>query len=199
MKPDSAGIGWTGVILFNSITKINLSPRILTNPPPYESPIPPRTRSEPKSFRNLYIESLSFIDIQAAIYSPFYAVSNLFRLNCFCWNQIITAIRDEDKRINGISDTTIGHIEEIKKTLSIVKRGGSLCWPGREETVTKENMDAIREDFEHLVEQTDLLWQTREKMEAIRQRNSDTRWTSLTNAFTYMYVSYYQTSNAKIT
>jgi hypothetical protein len=25
-------------------------------------------------------------------------------------------------------------------------------------------------------------------MEAIRQRNSDTRWTSLTNAFTYMYV-----------
>jgi hypothetical protein len=52
----------------------------------------------------------------------------------------------------------------------------------------KESQEALKEDFEHLVQQTDLLWQNREKMEAIRQHNSETRWNSLTNAFTYMYV-----------
>jgi hypothetical protein len=165
-----------------------MSPRILTDPPPFQSSIPVSSGNEPKSFRELYIESLEFTDPINAISSPFHAISNLLRLNCFCWNQIITAIREEDKRVNGISDTTIGHTEEIKKTLSIVERGGSLHWPGRESAAMKESQEALKEDFEHLVQQTDLLWQNREKMEAIRQHNSETRWNSLTNAFTYMYV-----------
>lgn len=180
-----------GVILFSTHTKIDLSPRILTDPPPLNSSIPPQGNLSPKSFRELYIESLSLISLASAISSPFYAISNLLRLNCFCWNQIITAIRDEDRRINGISDTTIGHTEEIKKTHAIVERGGSLSWPGRDDAAAKDSQDALKEDFGHLVEQTDFLWSTRAKMEAIQRRNSDTRWTSLTNAFTYMYVSFH--------
>jgi hypothetical protein len=121
--------------------------------------------------------------------SPFYAISFLLRLDCFLWNQIIAAIREEDRRIHGISDTTIGHAEEIKKTLDVVKRGGSYGWPGKDEPMTKQSKTALEEDFQHLVEQTNLLWETREKMEAIRQRNSDARWNSLTNAFTYLYVA----------
>lgn len=174
------------MILFSTHTKIDVSPRILTNPPPFRSSIPPRRSTEPRSFRELYIDSLDFTNLSHAIDSPFYAFSILLRLNCFCWNQIITAIREEDKRIAGISDTTIGHTEEIKKTLSIVDRGGSLSWPGSDDELMKESQEALKEDFGHLVDQTNLLWSTRDKMEAIRQRNSDTRWTSLTNAFTYM-------------
>lgn len=92
----------------------------------------------------------------------------------------------EDNRIQGISDTSVGHTEEIKKSLTVVQRGGSLGWPGRDEPISKQSQTALEEDFKHLVNQTDLLWQIREKMAAIQRRNADTRWTSLTNAFTYM-------------
>ena len=98
----------------------------------------------------------------------------------------ITAIREEDHRIHGISDTTIGHTEEIKKTLDIVKRYGSYGWPGQDFPVTKQCKVDLEEDFQHLVEQTDLLWDNRDKMAAIRQKNSEARWNSLTNAFTYL-------------
>tara|TARA_R110002060_G_scaffold4293_9_gene6807 strand:+ start:878 stop:1159 length:282 start_codon:yes stop_codon:yes gene_type:complete len=92
----------------------------------------------------------------------------------------------EDQRVQGISDTSVGHTEEIKKSLSIVQRGGSYGWPGREESITKQTQADLEEDFKHLVEQTDLLWQIRKKMAAIQTRNSETRWNSLTNAITYM-------------
>ena len=82
----------------------------------------------------------------------------------------------------------MGHAEEIKKSLDTVKRGGSLGWRGREDEKSKEVQEALEEDFKHLVDQTDLLWKTREKMATIRQKSSETRWNTLTNAFTYMYV-----------
>ncbi|KAF4630435.1 hypothetical protein G7Y89_g7706 [Cudoniella acicularis] len=190
VQPDAQGTGWTGVVLFGSHTKHNVSPRALTPPPPFESPLPPPILLEPKSIRQLYIESLEFMDHTQAAQSPFYTMSNVFRLNCFCWNQIITAIREEDRLINGISDTSIGHTEEIKRSLALVQRSGSLGWAGRDEEVTQESCAALEEDFKHLVEQTDLLWQNREKMAAIRQRKSETRWNSLTNAFTYIFAPF---------
>ena len=183
----------SGVFLFSTHTKINISPRLLTDPPPFRSELPLITPLRPKSIREIYLESFEFTDLTEIIISPFYAVSFLLRLDCFLWNQIITAIREEDHRIHGISDTTIGHAEEIMKTLQVVKRAGSYGWLGRDEPKTKESKTALEEDFEHLVEQTNLLWETRDKMQAVRQRNSEARWSSLTNAFTYLYIPSIQT------
>ena len=199
VQPDEHGDGWTGVILFSSHTKINLSPRIVTNPPPFQSRLPPPKRLEPASFRELYLQSFEFVDLEKATKSPFYAVSNLFRLNCFCWNQIITTIREEDRRINGISDTTVGHAEEIKKSLGVVERGGSLGWKGGDEEGTLEIQQTLNEDFKHLVDQTELLWETRDKMASIRATKSEARWNSLTNAFTYLSVSFPTTPRLLVT
>ena len=178
-----------GLALFSTHTTINLSPRILTDPPAFKTQLPPRKSRESKSFREIYIESFEFVDLQQVTRSPFYAIAILGRLNCYCWNQIITAIREEDRRINGISDTSVGHAEEIKKSLAVVERGGSMTWPGRDEPLTKQTREGLEEDFKHLVDQTDLLWQTRDKIAAIRQTKSEARWNTLTNAFTYLYVT----------
>jgi hypothetical protein len=140
----------------------------------------------PKSIREIYLESFESIDLTQVAASPLYSISFLLQLDCFLWNQIITTIREEDHRIHGISDTTIGHAEEIKKTLDVVKRGGSYGWSGKDEPITRQCKAALEEDFQHLVEQTNLLWETREKMSAIQQRNREARWNSLTNAFTYL-------------
>jgi hypothetical protein len=118
--------------------------------------------------------------------SPFYLASGLFGLNCFCWNQVITTIREEDARVGGISDTTIGHAEEITKTLSVIERSGSYRWHGRDEKSALDRQAELVEDYRHLVDQIKLLWDNRDKMADIRKRNSDTRWTALTNAFTYL-------------
>jgi hypothetical protein len=142
-----------------------------------------------KSFRELYIESFEFIDIEKAVLSPFYAISNLLRLNSFCWNQIISAIREEDHRIHGISDTSIGHAEEIKKSLAVVERCGSLGWRDMDLETTRGIQGALEEDFKHLVEQTEFLWQTRGQMASMQNKRAETRWTTLTNAFTYMYIT----------
>jgi hypothetical protein len=157
-------------------------------PPSFTSPPPAPVILEPKSIRELYLDSFEYMDLAQAAASPFYAVSNLLRLNCFCWNQIITAIREEDRRINGISDTSVGHTEEIKRSLGIVQRGGSYGWAGQQEDCARQSKAALTEDFEHLVEQTDLLWVTRNKIATMRQSRSEARWTALTNAFTYLYV-----------
>ena len=186
IQPDKHGGGWTGVILFSSHTKVNLSPRIVTDPPPFQSPLPPPKGFEASSFRELYLQSLEFVDLEKAVAAPFYAVASLLRLNCFCWNQIITAIREEDHRINGISDTSVGHAEEIHKSLDVVKRGGSLGWKCSDEKLASETREALEEDFRHLVDQSQLLWDTRDKMASIRARRSESRWSSLTNAFTYL-------------
>jgi len=176
----------TGIFLFSTHTKINISPRLLTAPPPFRSVLPRIEPLRPKSIREIYLESFDLVDLSQIAASPLYGVSFLLRLDCFLWNQIITAIREEDRRIHGISDTTIGHTEEIKKTLDIVKRYGSYGWPGQDFPVTKQCKVDLEEDFQHLVEQTDLLWDNRDKMAAVRQKNSEARWTSLTNAFTYL-------------
>lgn len=118
--------------------------------------------------------------------SPFYLASGLFSLNCFCWNQVITTIREEDARVGGISDTTIGHAEEITKSLSFIERSGSSRWHGSNEKPALDRKAELIEDYKHLVDQIKLLWDNRDKMAEIRKRNSDTRWTALTNAFTYL-------------
>jgi len=176
-----------GVVFFSTHAKINLSPRNMNSPPPFGSDLPPRRPTDPKTFREIFLESFEFLDLRHVCASPFFAMHNLFRLNCFCWNQIITAIREEDHRINGISDTSVGHAEEIKRSLSAIRRGGTLGWKGREEECTKESLELLEEDFAHLVEQTELLWTSRDKIAAIRQQKSEARWTSLTNAFTYLF------------
>ena len=186
VQPDQHGDGWTGIILFSSHTKVGLSPRTVTDPPPFQSRLPPPKRLEPASFRELYIQSFEVVDLEKATTSPFYAMANVFRLNCFCWNQVITAIREEDRRIHGISDTTIEHAEEIRKSLSVVGRAGSLGWRGSEEKITQDTQHDLDEDFRHLVDQTDLLWETRDKMASVRATKSEARWSSLTNAFTYL-------------
>jgi hypothetical protein len=187
IQPDEVGNGWTGILLFSSHTKINMSPRVLTKPPLFKSAIPPNPNPSLKSFRELYISSFEYLSLPTATLSPFYTIHNLLRLNCYYWSQIITSIRDEDQRINGISDTTVGHAEEIQKSLAVVKRGGSLGWKGKDEELTVEARKRLEEDFEHLVGETELLWTAREKMATIRQRKSETRWTALTNTFTYVF------------
>ena len=62
-----------------------------------------------------------------------------------------------------------------------------MGWAGGEFKLTEETRKALEEDFKHLVEQTDLLWVTRDKMAATRRQKSETRWTTLTNTFTYVY------------
>ena len=138
--------------------------------------------------RHCCIESCEYLNLAQVAASPFYAISFLLRLDCFLWNQIITAIREEDRRIHGISDTSIGHTEQINKTFDVVKRGGSLGRFGKDEPVTKQSQDGLVEDFQHLVKQTTLLWKTREMMAAVQRKNSDARWNSLTNAITYLSV-----------
>jgi hypothetical protein len=66
------------------------------------------------------------------------------------------------------------------------QRGGSLGWRGQDEAHTADIRQRLEEDFKHLVNQTDLLWSARHKMAAISQHKSESRWTSLTNAFTYL-------------
>lgn len=178
---------WTGILLFSSHTKLALSSLNQTSPPSFNDPRPPLTTLSPVSLREKYLETFAFLDLHHATLSPFYAVSYLFRLNCLFWTQVITSIRDEDRRIHGISDTTIGHVEEIQKSLRCLQRGGSSGWPGRDTPKAVETRQALEEDFKHLIGQTDLLWQTRAKMAAVKQHQSETRWTALTNTFTYVF------------
>ncbi len=176
-----------GILLFTSHTKISLSSSNLIPPPSFMSPRPQPTTQTPKSFRELYLETFSHLEIQSVAASPFYTISPLLRLNCFCWGRVITSIRDEDRRINGVSDTTVGHAEEIKKSLSLVQRGGSIGWKGDDLRLFKETKTALEEDFQHLMRETELLWETRDKMASNRRQKAERRWSALTNTFTYVY------------
>lgn len=177
------------MFLFSSHTKLALSSRNLIDPPAFADHRPTSQALSPKSFRELYLETFGYLNLADASASPFYAISYLLRLNCFCWDKVITNIREEDHRINGVSDTTVGHAEEIRRSLSVVQRSGSLGWRGSEERFVIETRKRLEEDFKHLVDQTDLLWETREKMAATRRQKAETRWTALTNTFTYVYAS----------
>lgn len=179
-----------GILLFNSHTKINLSSANLIPPPSFTSPRPQPTTQSSKSFRELYLGAFSHLDVQTAITSPFYTISPLLRFNCFGWGRVITSIRDEDRRIHGVSDTTVGHAEEIKKSLSLVQRGGSLGWKGADVSLVKETKERLAEDFKHLMRETELLWETRDKMASNRRQKAERRWSALTNTFTYVYVAY---------
>lgn len=183
----SAGDRWTGILLFNSHTKINLSSANLIPPPSFTSPRPQPTTQSSKSFRELYLGAFSHLDVQTAITSPFYTISPLLRFNCFGWGRVITSIRDEDRRIHGVSDTTVGHAEEIKKSLSLVQRGGSLGWKGADVSLVKETKERLAEDFKHLMRETELLWETRDKMASNRRQKAERRWSALTNTFTYVF------------
>lgn len=163
-----------------------MSPRIVTDPPPFQSNLPPATDHKPRSFREVYIESLSYQNAAQLAASPFYTISSLLLINSYCWNDIIARIRQEDHRVRGISDYSVGHTEEIERSLGVVQRSGSLGWKGNDEPYAVDVRNRLEEDFKHLVNETDLLWKTRDKTRKIRQQNSESRWNTLTNAFTYL-------------
>lgn len=52
--------------------------------------------------------------------------------------------------------------------------------------LAKETKDTLEEDFKHLVQETELLWETRGKMASNRRQKAERRWTALTNTFTYV-------------
>lgn len=83
---------------------------------------------------------------------------------------------------------TVGHAEGIKKSLSLVQRGGGLGRKGEDVGLVKETENALEEDFKRLVRETELLWETREKMASNRRQEAERRWSALTNTVTYVYV-----------
>jgi hypothetical protein len=175
-----------GIIFFSSQMKIGMSPRIVTDPPPFQSSLPPPTDHKLRSLREIYIESLTYLNPAQLAASPFYTISSLLLINYYCWNEIIARIREEDHRVHGISDYSIGHTEDIERSLGVVQRSGSLGWKGNDEPQTVDIRNRLEEDFKHLVKGTDLLWKARDKIRQIRQQTTESRWNTLTNAFTYL-------------
>ena len=141
-----------GVILFSSHTKVKVSPYNLYAPPAFSAPRPPKVQPAEQSFRELFLAVYPTLDLAAAVASPFYAVHVLLRLNYVTWSEVIRSIRMEDRRVHGISDTSVGHAEEIAKSLALVQRGGSLGWKGKDEPMALEVRTALEEDFRHLVQ-----------------------------------------------
>ncbi|EPS38611.1 hypothetical protein H072_7606 [Dactylellina haptotyla CBS 200.50] len=203
IKHDDDGSGWCGVILFNSHSKVQLSARTLTPPPPFGQEIPglrsqinpSHTQAsqfnQPQSLRELYIHALYLSNTSQATASPFYAICPLIKLNFHCWNEVINAIRTEDRRISDISEASFGHVEEIQHTLALIERFGTLGWQDTN-TPPPEAVEQIQaeliEDFKHLLNQTDLLWEERRNMSSVRDRQRQARWSTLTNTFTFIFV-----------
>jgi hypothetical protein len=156
-------------------------------PPAYKSQLPPRALREPKSFRELYLETFEYLDLEQATLSPFYTIHYIVRFNGYCWGQVISEIREEDERQKDISNSSVGHMEEIRKAFSVVQRGGSLGWRGIDTPVAAETKTHLEEDFKHLIDQANLLWETRHKRAAIHQQEARAREKALTNSFTYLY------------
>src|SRR5205085_3562013 len=105
IKPDDEGDGWTGkcisrfrtlcalltifqgIFLFNSHTKINLSTLVFRLPPLFDARPGPgllQNARSPKSFRELYLSTFYFMDLQLSFNSPFYMIHTLIRLNFYC-------------------------------------------------------------------------------------------------------------------
>lgn len=59
-------------------------------------------------------------------------------------------------------------------------------WKGSNEPQATDIKERLEEDFTHLINETDLLWKSRDKTATIRQQAADARWNTLTNAFTYL-------------
>ncbi|KAF3940008.1 hypothetical protein ABW19_dt0204002 [Dactylella cylindrospora] len=191
VKPDESGLGWCGVILFNSHAKIQLSPHTLTSPPPFGHDIPTITPSSnaPKSLRELYIFTLELTNVSQAVASPFYAISPLLKLNFHCWNEVINTIRTEDRRLSDISEASFGHVEEIQHTLAFIERYGTMGWNNdATSTRVQQTQEELVEDFKHLLHQSDLLWEERRNMASVRDRQRQARWSTLTNSFTFIFV-----------
>lgn len=155
-------------------------------PPAFSAPRAPKVQPAERSFRELFLAVYPSLNLSAAIASPFYAFHILLRLNYVTWSDVINSIRREDRRIHGISDTSVGHTEEIARTRALVARGGSGGWKGRGEPLAVEVRAALEEDFRHLVQDTDYLWQERRKLAEVQKRQSENRWNLLTNVFTYV-------------
>jgi hypothetical protein len=191
VQPDDVGAGWNGIILFNSHLRMSLSVHEFVAPPEFGSPVNqelPAYNPSSRTFREMYIASFPFINMSEAANSPFYAIHFLLRLNYYCWAEIISAIRAEDEAQNGISENSVDHVEEIQKTLSLVQRGGSLGWANSNSLMSLEQKTRLEEDFKHLLDQADLLWEARRKRAQIYQKGKDARATALTNSFTYIFV-----------
>jgi hypothetical protein len=164
-----------------------LSARTLTTPPAYKSQVPKRTSRELNSIRELYLQTFEFLDLEQAVTSPLFAIQYIIRLNGYCWSHVISELREEDQKMKENSHSSVGHVEEIRKTFSVVKRGGSLGWRTADTPATADLKIHLEENFKHLLEQADLLWETRAKRASIRQQEARAREKALTNSFTYLY------------
>lgn len=187
--------GWTAIVIFSQHTPITLSTRIFVSPPKFgkslpSPPVTPLTCAQ--SFRQLYLTTLPTLPIHIAVLSPFYTMTPLFQLCFHCWNTVIWNVREADKRVGGISTTSVGHTEEIQKTMSLLDRYGSYGWgiDDRVKKTVEERRTMLVEDFKHLLSQTELLWDARRKWKAILDKRKDSKTSALTNSFTYMYVSF---------
>ncbi|MCJ1296442.1 hypothetical protein MMC34_008008 [Xylographa carneopallida] len=190
IQPDEEGDGWTGVILFNSHLKTDIFINAVVTPPPFNpsASLPPPVERRPHTFRELYLSGLFFLKPEEMVRSPFYTIHMLFRLSRRCWSDVITAIREQDSRINGISEASVNHVEDIRRTFDIVKRGGSLGWIKCSSHEVLEVGEKLEEDFTHLLKQADFLWDSREKRAQVTRRKAEARWNALTNAFTFVFV-----------
>ena len=81
----------------------------------------------------------------------------------------------------------MNHVEDIRRTFDIVKRGGSLGWMKCSSHEVLEAGEKLEEDFTHLLKQADFLWDSREKRAQVTRRKAEARWSALTNAFTFVY------------
>ncbi|MCJ1474964.1 hypothetical protein MMC13_003624 [Lambiella insularis] len=192
IQPDDMGHGWTGVVLFNSHLKTELSINSVLPPPPFlpttYDNIPPPVKQKMHTFRELFLSALPFQETKVMVESPFYTIHMLFRLNRRCWSDIITTIREQDQQINSISEASVSHVEHVRKTFDVVKRGGSLGWATSISPVAIEAKAKLEEDFTHLLKQADFLWDSREKRAQLGRRKAEARWNALTNAFTFVFV-----------
>lgn len=158
-------------------------------PPPLSLPSPsPGSGNGPRSVRELFIAYLPFLSLNEAVSSPFYTFQFLFKLNCYTWNQVILAIREEDLQVGGISEYSVNHAEDIRRSADMVRRGGSWSWQRSDSPMEKEALLRLQEDYESTIKQAADLWEARKKMAEIRRRRVDSRVTALTNAFTFLYV-----------
>jgi hypothetical protein len=179
-----------GLLLFGpNMRTTKLNSRLDIEPPPFGSALPPVMVKTPRSLGNLFIESFESVDLTRVNGSPFYAIGSIFRFNYMCWNQIITKIREEDRRIKGISDEHTSISEDLRRVLSLVQRGGSCRWSGRDMLITSETRESLEEDPKSAIDGIDLIWQERDRIAAIAAQKEQKRKSGrLLTAFTYMYV-----------
>ncbi|KAF2759124.1 hypothetical protein EJ05DRAFT_509986 [Pseudovirgaria hyperparasitica] len=182
---------WTGVVFISSHSKVMLSSHSFLTPPTFTpdfSNIPTPQKPGPKTFRELYIEMLASSNLAEAALSPFVAFSPLFKLNCYTFNQLMYTFRQEDAKVEGVSELyPVNLTEEIRRSLESVERGGSLGWKASSTPFEQDTKERLREDFNYALKSSEMLWQAREKYNDTHHRRTNARISALANAFAFFF------------